>query len=785
MSDRGVSAVGSRGAVALWLVCIALCAVVIARAEFRSDLSAFLPRSPTPVQQVLVDQLREGVVSRLILIAIEGDEPARLAEASRRMAAILRGDSRFAAVANGEDAGLEKDRDYIWRNRYLLSPAVDAQRFSPAGLRAGLEESLQLLASPAGILVQKALPGDPTGETLRIAESLEGGARPQMHDGVWVSPDSKRALLLAQTRAPGYDLDAQEQAIAAIRSAFGKAQPGASARVLYTGPGVFGVTTRDRIRGDAVKLSLAASILMSVLMLAVYRSVRVLGLGLLPVTTGVLVGIAAVALGFGSVHGITLGFGATLIGEGADYAIYLFTQAERGEARSTLDKLWPTLRLGVLTSICGFGAMLFSGFTGLAQLGLFSIAGLAAALLVTRWVLPVFIPAGFSAQSVQALGPWATRLMLAVAKLRIPALVLVAAAAAFLALREGPVWGDELSSLSPVPVADQRLDEALRRDVGAPDVRHLLVLRAADAQSALALAEKYARLLEGAKEQAMLEGFDTPSAYLPSHAAQRARQASIPDADTLRRNLNDAVQGLPFRAGVFEPFLNEAASARSQSLVDRGSLAGTTLALKVDSLLVDRGGDVWTAMLPLRGVRDTAVLRERIAPAGSEALLLDLKAASDELYRDYRREAFGHALIGAGAIVVLLLVALRSPRRVFFVLLPLAAAVTVTAALVLASGERLSIFHLVGLLLVVAVGSNYSLFFDRETATLLDFSRTVVSLLFANLSTVIGFGILSLSSVPVLDAIGSTVAVGAVLSLAFSAAFMLRTPARAEAEPRT
>jgi predicted exporter len=90
----------------------------------------------------------------------------------------------------------------------------------------------------------------------------------------------------------------------------------------------------------------------------------------------------------------------------------------------------------------------------------------------------------------------------------------------------------------------------------------------------------------------------------------------------------------------------------------------------------------------------------------------------------------------------------------------------------LLSGARLSIFHLVGLLLVVAVGSNYSLFFDRETATLLDRGRTLVSLLFANASTVIGFGILSLSSTPVLSAIGSTVALGAVLSLGFSAAFM-------------
>ena len=87
------------------------------------------------------------------------------------------------------------------------------------------------------------------------------------------------------------------------------------------------------------------------------------------------------------------------------------------------------------------------------------------------------------------------------------------------------------------------------------------------------------------------------------------------------------------------------------------------------------------------------------------------------------------------------------------------------------AGTRLTLFHLVALLLVVAVGSNYALFFDRlgqreaEAAP-----RTLASLLLANLTTVASFGALSLSSIPVLAAIGGTVAVGAFLTLVFAAA---------------
>ena len=60
---------------------------------------------------------------------------------------------------------------------------------------------------------------------------------------------------------------------------------------------------------------------------------------------GRLAGIAAVSLAFGSVHGITLGFGATLIGEAVDYAIYLFTNAAAGPhaAGDAAARLWRTL----------------------------------------------------------------------------------------------------------------------------------------------------------------------------------------------------------------------------------------------------------------------------------------------------------------------------------------------------------------------------------------------------------------------------------------------------------
>ncbi len=782
----------SRWAIAAWLAALLLCAAVIARTQFSADLSVFLPRAPTPVQQLLVEQLRDGVVSRLILIGIEGGAPAALAQTSKRLAAELRQQQEhFSAVNNGDDAGSAGDREFLWRNRYLLSPAVSAGHFSSAALRAALEENLQLLASPAGVLVRRILPHDPSGELLRLVEQFEGLARPAVQDGAWFSQDGRRALLVAQTRAAGYDIDAQERALALIQSAYANAADltvRAGQKLLLSGPGVFSVRSRAGIKDDALRFSAVATTLIAALLLALYRSPRALLLGLLPVASGALAGVAAVSLGFGAVHGITLGFGVTLIGEAVDYAIYLFTQITPGATpENTLARIWPTLRLGLATSICGFAAMLMSGFPGLAQLGLFSIAGLVMAVTVTRYVLPALLPPGFTVHTAAGLGPRVTAMARWAPVLRYPLMLVALLAVFFLAAQRGPLWSDELASLSPVAGSDRLLDEQLRRDIGAPDVRHLIVVNAPDPQTALAASETIAVILQRSIQQGHLEGFESPAVYLPSLATQRARQAAIPAPAILRENLHEAQGGLPFRTGLFEPFLLDAAAARVQPLLNSASLQGTGLALKLDTLLVKRGGAGaagWTAMLPLRGVTDSAAIGREIARLpDNQGVLVDLKRESDALYQTYRREVMAYSLLGAGAIVLLLLASLRSPRRVLKVLAPLAAAVLVTFGLLVLIGNPLSIFHLVGLLLVVAVGSNYALFFDRQAASAGERERTIVSLLFANFTTVIGFGLLAFSKVPVLHAIGSTVGIGAVLSLVFSAILITPAPAAKAAFP--
>jgi predicted exporter len=299
-------------------------------------------------------------------------------------------------------------------------------------------------------------------------------------------------------------------------------------------------------------------------------------------------------------------------------------------------------------------------------------------------------------------------------------------------------------------------------------LRYFVAFRADTEQSALEASEALADRLQTLVTQGRIGGYDVPSAILPSERTQRARQAALPDSDTLRARFNEAVAGLPFRAESFEPFFGDVARARSGPLLTLASLP-SALALRVDSQLVQRDNG-WQLIAPLYKVTDPAGVASTLAAAGLPGVqLIDLEQESTQLLLRFQHEATDLAVIGSIAIVALLWLFLRSLARVAAVAVPLAAALIITAALLTFGDGKLSIFMVVGFLLTVAVGSNYCLFFERVYHDAEAQKRSIASVVLANLCTVSAYGVMTLSSIPVLHDIGMTVGIGTFLSMLFAA----------------
>jgi len=770
---------GRRIALALaWLALLALAGAWVGeRLQVGGDLRKFMPAPRTPAQKLLIEELGEGPGSRLLLVALSGTDPATLARQSQALRARLAASPLFALAENGGE-GPEAIPERLRPYRYLLSDTLDREPFDAAFLRDALQSRVEDLGSPAAALVEPLVASDPTLETLKLAEAWQPPMAPQRMYGVWFDRAGRQALLLAQTRAPGFDPDGQRAALDALQAAFAAVSAGTPARMEATGPGAFSVEVAARTAREAGWIGTVDTLSLVLLLWFAYRSWKAPLLGVLPLASAGLAGLAAVAALFDGVHGITVAFGFTLIGVVQDYPIHLFSHQRAGLApRDSARALWPTLATGVASTCIAYVTFLVSGVEGLEQLAVFTIAGLASAALATRLLLPPLldpVPAVDAAESRRLARLW-TRIERLPRPRPVPLALFAAAMLAIVAFAPGPTWQGDLSKLAPVPPEAMRRDAQLRAELGAPDVRYVVALQARDVEGALRRAEGLRPVLDALVQRGAIAGYDSAARYLPSAARQRARQAALPDDATLREALARALRDSPFRADAFDAFVADVAAARAAPPLRPCDLAGTPLATAVGGLLLERDGHA-TALVSLAGLAQPDEVARTVRANG--ARLLDLKQASESLVVAYRDRVLLALAVAAVLLVATVWIALRSRRRALRVLAPMALAMLLVLALLRGCGVELNLFHLVALILGAGLGLDYALFFEHAGDDRAEQLRTLHAVIVCSLTTLLVFALLALSSIPVLRAIGSTVALGVVANFAFALLLARAAPAR-------
>ena len=755
-------------------------AVLVAKFSVSTDLSVFLPEGRSVVERVLMTQLDRGLTSNLVFAGVTGAKPGELARLNRELAGRLAAERGIVQVLNGERALSEEDRQWVMDNRYHLTPSALAERFSVEGLVRSFEERLRGLASPMAPLEKKFLARDPTGEIVRLLErwqgELSGDRGPATRDGLWFSADEQRTLMMIELQSGGLDFAGQERAVDAIERIFDEvATPGS--RLILSGPAVFAVETRDVIQRDARVLSLAAAALVGAFLFAAFRSVALLLLVLAPLGCGALVGAAAVLLAFGDIHGVTLAFGITLIGVAVDYPIHFFSHLRdgRGDAERSIRRIWPTLRLGVVSTVVAYAVLALSEYGGLRQIGLFTVVGLLTAAAVTRWVLPFLLPRELPlarglpgvhgalralGARLAGLGPWT--------------LLLIPAVVAVLALGPTPLRDLDMDSLSAIDLERRAEDRALRADLGFWYGGRLAMVAAGSSEAALKGSEELRVNLDRLVERGVIDRYDMAAGFIPSQARQRRQIDAIPAPDELRARVAEALAESPFREDAFERFIDEAAAARERPLLSVESLRGTRMGERLEALLFESNG-LWVAPILLHGVRDESALESLNRDAeGFQSFYLNIKAEASEILARSLARVVPLLGLGVAAIYVLLWIAYRHPLRPLRVLFPTFSAVAVTLGALNLAGVSLTLMHLTSLLLIVGLGLDYALFYNRLSDHAREWGTTFKALWVSSFTTVLVFGILCFSNTPPLRAIGLTVGLGAFLCLAFGACWTAR-----------
>jgi predicted exporter len=757
---------------ALVLLCLAL--YVWPRLRITSDVSLLLPAGSDREALSVWSQVADSELARSMVILIGAPDVDTAVRASRDFEEVLRAAPRVSAQLAALDAGPQTGSERAVYELYhprRLAFFADNERDVPAavssgGLRAAAVRLRDQLAQPLSPLVSQLAPGDPTLSLIRLFERLQSshGGAVTLEQGRFVTREPAAAVMFVRTQARAFDSQAQAPLLAGISEAFARVNERhrGQLRMEQSGANRFAVRMEDAISQDLSRVSTLSIMGLGLLLFLLFRSGWLLLIATIPLGAGMLVGMAATLAVYGSVHGVTLAFGASLLGVALDYVEHLYCHhavapSDRGPA-GTLRSIAPALITGAITTLVGFVALGGSGFRGLEEVALFSSTGLLAALIATFTMLPFVLPRGHAevALRTRVVG-WLAKLFeaLQAQRARLWVLPVLAIVLSIAGLSRAHMSSDlMLGQLDPELLAE---DNRVRARVARFEESRFVLATGVDEEAALQANDAVAEVLEQAVSQGELGGYQSAARLLPSAARQRAVEAA------LRRELGDgqalvrAFEAEGFRPEAFEPFVQQLAAAPAAPLT-YNELLSSPLAPLLRPLRVTLSGRVGFISF-LREVEHPEALAQAVAKVQG-AQLIDQRAQLNAAYMLYQQRTFQLLLAGAGGVLLLLALRYRDLRKTLAAFLPSVLGAVLTLAFLSALGHGIDLVALAALLMVISMGVDYGVFLVDASDSEAERAVALLSVFLAATTSVLGFGLLALSMHPMLRVIGLTAWVG-------------------------
>jgi len=382
---------------------LAVCVALVARLDFKEDITDFLPVDEHYRRSMQVYQ--EVASANKIVLQFRSDEG---------MDSIIAGVERFGAELPKHDTigwvrAFEPQMDmtvaldvaeFVYSHLpYLLDEADYARMdslladadFAPRRL-AWIEHQL---TSMTGSFMQPMLQLDPMGMGNRVAAHLRD-FQPEMswvqHDGYLFTADSACCLVTIDSPFGSSESDMNGRLVEMLNNVADASLPdGVTMRP--TGAPVIAAGNATQIRRDTV-LSLSVSVvLILALLLWAFRSLRSLWYIVLSTSFGFLVALATISLIGQSLSLIVVGIASIIVGIAVNYPLHFACHSQEvGEGRRTLAELIKPLLVGNVTTVAAFLTLVPLKAEAIRQLGLFSALMLVGTILFVLVVMPHLRP---------------------------------------------------------------------------------------------------------------------------------------------------------------------------------------------------------------------------------------------------------------------------------------------------------------------------------------------------------------------------------------------------------
>lgn len=574
-------------------------------------------------------------------------------------------------------------------------------------------------------------------------------------------------LVMFQGETEGFAVETDENPVASIHEITSKTTenyPGVE--FLFSGIPFHSYDSTIRSQKQITLLSTISTLFIIFIILFVFRSFQPLFATFTIIGVGILTGLAMTLVIFSEIHIFTIVFGTSLIGISVDYSFHFFTtwsvNPQDRTHRDVIRHILPGISIGLLTTIISYGAFVFTPFPLLQQVALFSISGLVSTFISVVFIFPnlkaAHVRTALSSSKTAKLAEYVFKKPSNLSKGSRVWAVLILIGFTLFGFSRFRLDNDirDFYKMSP-QLMNWEMKTAEILDHQSSGIYFLV--EGSNLEEALLREEDLIKTLESKPET--VKSFLGTSLFLPSKLAQTRNYRLVERA--LLPSVPDQLTALGFNPQTNSEWLvdfNESEHL-SMNIEDMEQLPIGTLLDKLRIGLVDQ--KYFTAVL-LFGVQSTDHL-QAIAENRHGVYFVNKVEETSQTLQDLSVLAL--IIIACSYLVILGGLVPRYGWRLALkiVLIPVAASLLTLSVLFLSS-LPVNIFAVVGLILVPGMGTDYLILLSEAKS---DQSAAVLSISLSMMTTLLSFGLLSLTSIA--GVFGLTVSCGVLATFVLTSFF--------------
>ncbi len=787
---------------ALWLLGITLCSLLLlwqltqAR-SFDSSILALLPDTHrSPAEELAQQRLIDSADNQLLVLVGSGDSDQATTQSlhyAQQLLQLLTDSGLFEQVQGApSEADTQQWQNFYQPYRYHLLTPASAERLEQRDSQL-VSDSLTRLFSPLAAAIAPTLVDDP----LQLFQQWQLASLPatsvSLQDGWPSARDQGRLyrLIVVTLSDSAYDFDYQQAVMQQLHTL--RQQLPADIELKTSGLILHAAHGTQQARQEISTIGVGSVIGIVLLLWSCFGRPSAVMLAFLPLLSGFLLAMAVSLLLFERLHLITLAFGASLIGVAIDYSLhYLCAQREHPQ-QSILPRILPGLSLALLSSGLAYAAQAIAPFPGLRQMAVFSVLGLIGAWLTVVCGLPFLSRVQHLRSNDRGLAAsWTSRLErwqgywpnlqswpLKAWSIRLTLISLLFGLVYLVSQQPG---SDDLRLLQTSPQALLDQDAQVQALLGSPNPSQYFLIQGSDPEQLRQREER----LQPALQQAMAAGWISD---------YQALSRSIPSRQQQQRNYQLYAQQVFSATGLLVDWADQAqlqplaseARQRFRQTPDQPLEFADWLQQPVSQLSRrlwlgspssgQENGPVFS-VITLSGVDGAAAISRLSTLAATDPNVVFVDRISDlsAVLHHYRQQLSQWLLLAYGLVTVLLLC--RYGRHTWRLLAAPAIASLITLASLTTLGIPVTLFHVLALLLVLGIGLDTSIFlYDSGNSP-----HTWLAVSLSALTTLLAFGLLTLSATPVLHFFGQTVLIGLIGVWLLAPVFTRQAPAGAQSD---